>query len=185
MNTDEYLILVNQTHALANPPDPSRLIAVAPDILLEKTAAKSLNDLIAHVGGQNTIVPVSGYRSHEEQVQIYEDSLKQNGAEFTKKFVALPDCSEHQTGLAIDVGKASENIDFIRPDFPYDGICQRFRQAAPDFGFIQRYEASKQSITGIAEEPWHFRYVGASHARFMVSHHLCLEEYINYLKKEG
>jgi len=39
---------------------------------------------------------------------MYLDSLKENGGEFTKKYVALPNHSEHrehQTGLTIDLAK--------------------------------------------------------------------------------
>lgn len=78
----------------------------------------------------DSIVPVSGYRSLNEQMDIYNDSLKDNGEDFTRKYVALPKHSEHQTGLAIDLGLNKEKIDFIRPDFPYDGICGTFRRFA-------------------------------------------------------
>ena len=45
-----------------------------------------------------------------------------------------------------------------------------------------RYRGDKQAITGIADEPWHFRYVGLPHAAEMVEQDLCLEEYIDYLR---
>lgn len=61
--------------------------------------------------------------------------------------------------MAIDLGLYSDHIDFIRPDFPYDGICEVFRETAPSYGFVERYPAGKEKITGIAHEPWHFRYV--------------------------
>lgn len=69
-------------------------------------------------------------------------------------------CSEHETGLAIDLALAGEEPDFIRPPFPDRGICRRFRQRCADFGFVLRYPAGKETVTGIAHEPWHFRYVG-------------------------
>lgn len=34
-----------------------------------------------------------------------------------------------------------------------------------DYGFILRYPADKQDITGVMYEPWHFRYVGKEAAR--------------------
>ena len=83
--------------------------------------------------------------------------------------MALPGCSEHQTGLAIDLGKAAGYIDFIRPAFPYDGVCGRFRRLAARYGFIERYQRGKEEVTGISAEPWHFRYVGAPHAQLMES----------------
>lgn len=108
--------------------------------------------------------------------------MHENGAEFTRKYVALPGCSEHQTGLAIDLALRADSIDFIRPEFPYDGICGRFRALAADYGFVERYQSGKEDITGIAAEPWHFRYVGRPHARIMCDMGLCLEEYVEYLR---
>ena len=134
------------------------------EILLEKEASSSLSRLIHDIGGQEEITAVSGYRTQNEQRAIYSDSLKDNGPDFTRKYVALPNHSEHQTGLAVDLGLQKENIDFIRPDFPDEGICARFKAQAPSGGFIQRYKKGKENITGIADEPWHFRYLGCPHA---------------------
>ena len=100
-----------------------------------------------------------------------------------KKFVALPNASEHQTGLAIDLALNKPNIDFICPSFPYNGICQEFRKIAPNFGFIERYKDEKKNITKIAKEEWHFRFVGYPHSKIITNKDLCLEEYIEYLKE--
>lgn len=130
-----------------------------------------------------SIVGVSGYRTREEQIQIFEDSLRENGREFTEKYVAFPDHSEHQTGLAIDLAENREGIDFICPEFPREGICQKFREKMAGFGFIERYAKEKQNVTGIGAEPWHFRYVGAPHARLMQQKDMALEEYVEWLKQ--
>lgn len=147
-------------------------------ILLREHVRKQLFALLEEVNGWEEIVPVSGWRSLEEQQEIYRSSLRENGEEFTRKFVALPGCSEHQTGLAIDLGLKMEKIDFICPDFPQEGICQRFRERAAAYGFIERYQKEKEHITGISAEPWHFRYVGCPHAERMNRMGLCLEEYV-------
>lgn len=115
---------------------------------------------MAELDGWRYITAVSGWRSQEEQREIYLQSLLENGEEFTNQFVASPGHSEHQTGLAIDLGLKQPDIDFLRPYFPYKGICQTFRELSTDYGFIERYQAGKEAITGIAHEPWHFRYVG-------------------------
>lgn len=177
------LILVSARHPLGEAKAPG-LVPALPgfeDILLAPQAAKALLLLTEDLGCQGQIVPVSGWRSPGQQRQIYEDSLAENGPEFTRQFVALPGCSEHQTGLAIDLGLSSPRIDFIRPDFPYRGICQAFREKAPSYGFIQRYRAEWEPVTGIAHEPWHFRYVGRPHACLMTHLGLSLEEYLDFL----
>ncbi len=179
------LILVNETYPIIRPFHPP-LVPVESSyaaITLQRTAAALLAGALTDLTAREKIVPVSGFRPLREQRQIYEDSLKENGREFTEKYVALPDHSEHQTGLAIDLGENKADIDFIRPDFPYEGICQEFRKRAADYGFIERYQKEKTAVTHIAHEPWHFRYVGCPHAALMQEHDMALEEYILWLKR--
>lgn len=180
------LILVNPTHPISTRQVPELTAADArwPDILLERRCAGLLQACIAAVGGRNAIVPVSGWRSQGEQQAIWDDTLEREGAAFTHQYVALPGCSEHQTGLAIDLGQAAEEIDFIRPYFPEDGVCGAFRRAAAQYGFVQRYRQEKEPITTIAEEPWHFRYVGSPHAVLMEENGLCLEEYRDFVARQ-
>ena len=178
------LILVNPAHPLRG--EALDLVAADerwPEILLERRAARLLGACIQAIGGEAAIVPVSGWRSQREQQAIWDETWEREGEIFTRQYVALPGCSEHQTGLAIDLGRAAGHIDFIRPAFPYDGACGAFRKAAAAYGFIQRYRREKEDLTGIAEEPWHFRYVGAPHARLMGENGLCLEEYGDFLRQ--
>lgn len=180
------LILVNADYPYFNKDSKNILVPVNykyPDIVMNNTAVNFLHTSLVKISAGDSIVPVSGYRSSEEQTEIYNDSLQDNGKEFTEKYVALPNHSEHQTGLAIDLALNSEDIDFICPDFPYGGICDEFRNTAPDYGFVQRYTKDKEKITGISNEPWHFRYVGYPHSKIMTELGLCLEEYINYIKR--
>lgn len=177
------LVLVNRQRplqsgfsALLTPPDEQ-----FPHILLETQAARMLAACLQEVGAQGHIVPVSGWRSHKEQQAIWDDTLAREGEAFTRTYVAVPGCSEHETGLAIDLAQAAETIDFIRPELPYNGICGDFRRAASRYGFVERYRAHKTNLTGIGAEPWHFRYVGVPHAQYMEAHDLCLEEYLALL----
>lgn len=182
------LVLVNKKNPINKPESLTirNLVTVNSDyqkILLDKTAAIMLRKLIQACDGENEIVPVSGFRPLSEQIAIYNDSLNENGEDFTNKYVALPNHSEHQTGLAIDVAKNESDIDFICPSFPYEGICQDFREKAAKYGFIQRYPKGKEAITGISHEPWHFRYVGNPHSQIISDNNFTLEEYIEYLKQ--
>ena len=63
------------------------------------------------------------------------------------------------------------------------GLCGRFRRLAARYGFILRYPAGKEAVTGIAHEPWHFRYVGAPHALIIEESGWTLEEYIAHLRR--
>lgn len=180
------LILVNKQHPYREGAIHHRLSPVndiEPTILLNRHVVKLLSKLMDKLDGWKHIYAVSGWRSVRVQQDIYTQSLQDNGSAFTKMFVALPGHSEHHTGYAIDLGLRQDHVDFICPEFPYTGICQTFRQKAISYGLIERYPQDKESITGIAHEPWHFRYVGSPHAKIMQKHDLVLEEYIDFLKQ--
>lgn len=175
------LILVNADHAYQGRGE--ELVRFpGTGILLEKETAEQLYALLSTLP-KGEIVLVSGYRSMEEQTKIFEESVRENGMEFTRKYVAKPGCSEHQTGLAVDLGKKAKDIDFICPAFPYEGVCQKFRERAADYGFIERYEKEKEGITGISAEQWHFRYVGRPHGWIIREKGFALEEYLAYIRQ--
>lgn len=178
------LILVNASHPYRET-DSVSLVSIANEpstVLMERHAATLLAELMKKIHGWEQILPVSGWRSHLEQTAIWNDTLRESGEAFTRKFVALPGHSEHETGLAIDLGLRGADLDVICPTFPYEGICESFRRHAADYGFIERYPAGKETITGIGHEPWHFRYVGVPHAWIMRDKGITLEEYIELLK---
>ena len=122
---------------------------------------------------------VSAYRSYSRQYTIYATNLITRGVNHTNRYSAAPGASEHQTGLAIDLALNREPIDFIRPSFPGDGICSLFREKMISYGFIERYPEGKEDITGIAAEPWHFRYVGVTAAKEIMEKGITLEEYLD------
>ncbi len=174
------LILVNRAHPYREGlAEPELLPVGEPErgVLLERSFAALLRRLTDDLHAHGQIAPVSGLRTFAEQRKLYLGSLAENGADFTAQYVALPGCSEHQTGLAVDMALLGGAIDALRPDFPDDGICGAFRGRAARYGLILRYPEGKEHITGIAHEPWHFRYVGAPHAAIMQENGDTLEEY--------
>lgn len=179
------LILVNSSNPISYELANDTLSSVRSDfseILLEGKVAEMLAEVTDLLNCERKIVPVSGFRTLKEQQKIYSDSMHENGREFTQKYVAIPGCSEHQTGLAIDLAENKSDIDFIRPSFPYAGVCQEFRKVSVKYGFIERYPKGRESITQIAHEPWHFRYVGYPHSKLIYERGLVLEEYIEHIK---
>ena len=122
----------------------------------------------------------SGYRSYQEQVDLYAEYVATNGEEYAKAYVADPGYSEHHTGLAMDLNVyvPGEGIYYVESYEP----CAWFRENCEDYGFILRYPSEKVDITGINYESWHYRYVGTPHARIMEEKDLCLEEYIDFLR---
>lgn len=180
------LILINKDYAYKNSENNLALVpadANYPEVLLERKASSVLARLMKDTGCEKEIIPVSGYRSLKNQTDIYLNSMAEFGQEFTQKYVALPNHSEHQTGLAIDLAMCQPEIDFIRPYLPYEGIYGHFRGRAPDYGFIERYQNGKEKITGIAHEPWHFRYIGYPHSKIITEQGISLEEYIDLIRE--
>ena len=116
----------------------------------------------------------SAYRTILEQTTILEYRTREHMAEFDLEFheardkayetVAIPGTSEHHLGLAVDLlGK--EAVAWLQ-------------EHCWDYGFILRYTEEKEWITGIVDEPWHFRYVGTRVSLDMKDSGLCLEEYL-------
>lgn len=180
------LILVNSQHPLHREPDENSLVPFPSEsgqILLSQVASPSLTRLLDTVGARQSIRVCSGWRSGAEQESIYQSALAEHGEAFTAQFVAKPGQSEHQTGLAVDLGINAPKKDVVCPEFPDSGVCRAFRQKAAAFGWIERYPLGKERITGIAHEPWHFRYVGFPHAAIISRHSFALEEYLEYIKQ--
>ena len=127
------------------------------------------------------LVPVSAYRYYSTQESnfnalveelIETEGLSQEAAEAKATTEILPaGCSEHNLGLAVDIGS-------VEDDFKYTDAYTWLKEHAYEYGFIERYTAEKQDITGIIPEPWHWRYVGADHAKKIAESGLCLEEYL-------
>ena len=60
----------------------------------------------AKAAGVN-VMPISGYRSFSEQASLYDSYVRQYGQATADTLAARPGYSEHQTGLAMDIGNAS------------------------------------------------------------------------------
>lgn len=170
------LVLINASHPYHAYQKPD--LQYVQKERLQKKAAEALISILSKT---KRILCVSGYRSYEYQYQLYQSCLQEHGLEYTKKYVAMPGCSEHETGLAIDLCLTGKPMDLICPSFQDDSICEWFIQEAIQRGFIQRYLKKDEKVTGIAYEPWHFRYVGYPHSVIMHRYGWCLEDYHHIL----
>lgn len=179
------LILVNGVHPYLEKTDKKDLVYVYEGndkILLSRKVSAVFAKIMEEIGGTDKVSVVSGWRSRCEQEELYASSLEEKGISFTGRYVALPGHSEHQTGLAVDLALKNGDWDIIRPEFTCGDICMAFREMSTRYGFVERYPQNKENITGIAHEPWHFRYIGTPHSEIMAKHDMCLEEYIEFIK---
>ena len=120
-------------------------------------------------------IVVSGFRTQEKQQSLYDEKIqkyqnqgysKEEAVELAEQWVARPGTSEHQLGLVVDINGAT-----------YD-IYLWLQANSYKYGFIFRYPGSKTEITGVAEEVWHYRYVGIEAAAEIYEQGVCLEEYV-------
>ena len=113
---------------------------------------------------------VSGYRSYETQENLYNKYVKKDGEKKANTYSAKPGESEHQTGLAFDIGSVDRS-------FANTIEAKWLAENAYLYGFIIRYPKDKEEITGYNYEPWHLRYVGQELAKYLKKNNLTLEEY--------
>ena len=93
--------------------------------------------------------------------------------------MAPPAASEHQTGMAMDIGQRNKiHLEVSFRDTEGGKWC---RENCWRFGFILRYGEEWEDITGYKFEPWHFRYVGKEYAKQIHEANIPLETWlINY-----
>lgn len=144
---------------------PTDLINVGGGQQLRKETADKFIELIAAAKSAGlSISPLSGYRSYNTQVSVYNNEVKTYGQATADTQSARPGTSEHQTGLAIDVGGGGCGIEDCFGDTK-EG--KWLAANAHSYGFIIRYPEGKQDVTGYRYEPWHIRYVGTELASEM------------------
>lgn len=120
----------------------------------------------------------STYRSYERQVELYNNYVARDGQEAADTYSARPGFSEHQTGLAFDIGEVGNAADYADDRFGETEAGKWLAAHAHEFGFIMRYPEGKNEITGYKYESWHFRYVGKDIATKIYKENSTLEEYL-------
>lgn len=176
-HTQDTLLLVNRDYALAH--DPKNLTAIPKNIAqnvqirehytVQQTMLAPLKQLFAaaRADGINHFTINSAYRSGRAQQQLFDNR--------GEAYAQPRGHSEHQTGLSLDIGSTQGTMDATA-----EGAW--LAQHAHEYGFILRYPQGKEAITGIAYEPWHFRYVGLPHSQLMYEKNWTLEEYLENLQ---
>lgn len=189
------LILVNYMYAYAFPEKKNTItiygnknasyklstskLEVSPQTL---DALNAMMQAFADETGKYDVFVRNAYRSLEEQKSLYDARVAAYGEENAKKYLAQPGYSEHHTGTCFDLGIYTEEGKAYELD-GISGYAEWFTANCAKFGFVIRFPDNKASITGVTSDKWHFRYVGQVHAETMNALGLCLEEYIDELRK--
>ncbi len=182
MENGKMLILVNSENKIPDDYE-TKLVTLTNGERIDSEIYPYLQEMFDDMRAEGYYPKVaSGYRDGESQEDIFQNKYAAYRAEgysrkeakkLTEKWVAEPGTSEHELGLAVD----------INPDRDKSGdeVYEWLSENAQKYGFIKRYPEDKTDITGISNEPWHYRYVGEKAAKEMKKKKLCLEEYIEYI----
>jgi D-alanyl-D-alanine carboxypeptidase len=175
------LILVNKWNRI---PDgyEVELTEITDGQCIDKRIYPALREMFDAARSDN-IYPIvaSGYRTTQKQQNLMDEKIAEYQAEGyafeeattkAEEWVAIPGTSEHQLGLGVDI-----NADGIHSTGKE--VYEWLSQNSYKFGFIRRYPAHKTDITGVINEPWHYRYVGIEAAADIYNQDICLEEYLN------
>lgn len=137
----------------------------------------------ARAGGVWPIV-ASGYRTAAKQQGLLDEKIAEyeneglTAGEAKRKaeeWVAVPGTSEHELGIAVDINADGA---LSTGDEVYGWLSEN----AYKYGFIRRYPVDKKKITGVINEPWHYRYVGRKAAAKIEERGICLEEYLGKVR---
>ena len=191
-NPVDPLILVNKQHkapnmkpALVKPDVTPTSEGVSENIYMRPEAARALEALFAAAEEEGIVLyATSGYRSYSTQKAIYDRRVRERGKERTERTTAPPGCSEHQTGLAMDVEGKSTKGSGLTTDFGDSPEGIWLAENCYRFGFIIRYKKDWKRITGYSYEPWHIRYIGVEHALAIQELDVPLETYLDMLRQQ-
>lgn len=161
------LVILKDTQVRASRPAVDALVK-----MLQAAVASGLGDWQVSEG-YRTFTRQQELFDQQVQTYVTQEQMSAQGAQLAaEKTVARPGTSEHHTGLAFDLTVPNRFFGDTQQ-------AQWLEENCWEYGFIMRYTANKEDITGYLPEPWHVRYVGEPHALFMRDYDLALEEYLD------
>lgn len=172
---NSYLLLVNKSYYVSKDylaynlvnPKKHGINTANDDVLVPLEVLLTYQRMITELKLNNLYI-FSGFRTYQKQESLYQYYQDDN-------YSARPGHSEHHTGFALDLSILDIGLEV---NFENSNEFKILYENSYKFGFILRYPKNKTSITGYYYEPWHFRYVGLIHAKYIYINDLTLEEYI-------
>jgi len=142
---------------------PDSLAPVVADgsIRLRAAAASRFRDMVAAARADGiSLVPLSGYRSVQEQQYLFFGIKAERGqrAEERATVSAPPGYSEHHTGYAIDIGDSTQPNAHLEESFERTAAFRWLSENAAYYGFELTF--NRDNSAGVSYEPWHWRFVG-------------------------
>ncbi|MDY4641764.1 MAG: M15 family metallopeptidase, partial [Erysipelotrichaceae bacterium] len=146
-------------------------------VMLKSEAYEHLKQMFEAAREEDYYFYIStAYRSYDFQKALYDSYLLKDSAEVVDSYSSRPGFSDHQTGLACDIGMPGYKFEM----FTDTDECRWLHENAYKYGFILRYPEGKENITKYKYESWHFRYVGVEVSTYIYENNITLEEYVAY-----
>ncbi|MBR3144119.1 D-alanyl-D-alanine carboxypeptidase family protein [Candidatus Saccharibacteria bacterium] len=200
-NRRNYLAVYNENHPYRfgshyNQDLEEDLIYVADDYTgdltrVEKAAFYAFSKMKYDLEKQGVKIGLfSAHLNKEEQQAVYDYYSNLEDWKETNKAMK-PGFSENHTGLMLNIliwySEDGENYAWYTETAERQAKIPYFKQVhgiLADYGFIDRYPAGKEDITGMPNEPYLIRFVGSTRvAHEIMDNHLCLEEYNDIVKQ--
>lgn len=167
-------VIVNKQRPLPAGYTPNDLTYIGGE-QIRSSAAGPLNNLIAAAkkDGINLSI-LSAFRSYDYQKNLYDSYVSKDGMAEADRYSARPAHSEHQTGLAVDLGNGQCDLQAC---FGETQAGKWLQDHSHEYGFIIRYGNGQENLTGYQYEPWHLRYVGTDLAHELYKNNQTLEQF--------
>lgn len=160
-SADSPTVVVNKARPLDPVDHAPAALEPVDGVQLRPEAAEAFEVLRADAAAAgHRLTVLSGYRSYERQQQVYDGWVRVHGQKGADRLSARPGHSEHQTGLAVDIGDAATPACDLGTCFGATPAGRWVADHAHEHGFVVRYPAGSEAVTGFAAEPWHLRWLG-------------------------
>lgn len=181
------LLLVNKSHPLEQSysPDLTRIREYGVEV--DDSICEPLKNMLAAGEKEGLSFWIaSAYRSTERQRELLDEDIEtliRRGYSYSEAYEEVVKetmpvgCSEHATGLAVDI--VSKDYQILDEKQAGTDEIIWLQQNCSQYGFILRYPEGKEDITKVSYESWHFRYVGVNAAKAIMSQGITLEEYLD------
>ncbi|MCU0567657.1 MAG: D-alanyl-D-alanine carboxypeptidase family protein [Oculatellaceae cyanobacterium Prado106] len=136
-------------------------ITASGDIKMRRGAAEKFQAMVNAASADGvSLVPISGFRSIEDQNHLFFDVKAERGQTASKRadVSAPPNYSEHHTGYAVDIGDAAQPGTNLSQSFETTSAFKWLQQNAAYYSFEMSF--TQGNPEGVSYEPWHWRFVG-------------------------
>lgn len=182
----EDILLVNKENPLPDTYRPELVKLRSYGVEVAQEMYEDLTDMLNDGEAEGLVFWVaSGYRSMERQRELLDEdieALMRRGSSPSEAYEEVVQetmpvgCSEHATGLAVDI--VAKDYQILDEKQERTEEIQWLQENCSRYGFILRYPKGKEDITKVSYESWHFRYVGKAAAEEIMESGSTLEEYL-------